>query len=31
MNQKLLAEMAVLKGMASGKVVTLLRNPVKES
>jgi AcrR family transcriptional regulator len=30
-NQKLLAEIAVLKGMASGKVVTLLRNPVKES
>ena len=30
-NQTLLAEIAVLKGMASGKVVTPLRNPVKES
>lgn len=30
-NQKLLAEMAVFKGMASGKVVALLRQPVKES
>lgn len=30
-NQKLLMEMAVLKGMASGKVVGLLRQPAKES
>lgn len=28
-NQKLLAEMAVLKGMASGKVVALLRHPAE--
>lgn len=30
-NLKLLAEMAILKGMASGKVVMLLRQPLNES